>query len=182
MSELQPVTFSNQPVPASQLPSVAGLVLEAISPRYRWVNIVLEAGLYGMLMAAASVIRFQPWWRLPDSFYWAYPYLLALLAVMGLVMCGYHYLADTRIQFALREQDLVLKKGLLFRKTVCQPILRIQHIELKQGPADRLAKLTRLQVFSAGGAGHTFEIPGLPTEQARRIRQFVLEHKDLGAK
>jgi len=69
--------------------------------------------------------------------------------------------------------------GLIFKKTVTQPILRIQHIELKQGPIDRKLKLANIQAFSAGGATHTFEIPGLEIKKAEALRQFVLDHKDM---
>ena len=60
-----------------------------------------------------------------------------------------------------------------------QPITRIQHIELKRGPIERKVGLARLQVFSAGGEMHTFEIPGLPLETAQQLRQFILQHKDM---
>ena len=89
-----------------------------------------------------------------------------------------HFFADPLIKYALREQDLSLQSGLVFRSLSCQPILRVQHVELKRGPIDRKVGLAKLQVFSAGGALHTFEIPGLPIEDAESIRQFIISHKD----
>lgn len=83
--------------------------------------------------------------------------------------------------FALREQDLSYASGLIFKKVVTQPILRIQHIELKRGPVARKIGLASLQVFSAGGSLHTFEIPGLPLKTAEAIRHFILQHKDINA-
>jgi membrane protein YdbS with pleckstrin-like domain len=91
----------------------------------------------------------------------------------------YTILSDKRKFYSLREQDLSYRSGLIFRKTVSQPMLRIQHVELKRGPIDRKVGLAKLQVFSAGGALHTFEIPGLPLETAENIRQFILDHKDV---
>jgi membrane protein YdbS with pleckstrin-like domain len=87
--------------------------------------------------------------------------------------------ADQRVAYALREHDVGFRWGLLFRHTVIQPLSRIQHIELKRGPIERSAGLATLQVFSAGGGAHTFEIPGLPVEQAQGLRQFILQHQDL---
>ena len=57
--------------------------------------------------------------------------------------------------------------------------MRIQHIEIERGPLERSAGLATLQVFSAGGAHHTFEIPGLTYEKAIELRQFILNHKDV---
>jgi membrane protein YdbS with pleckstrin-like domain len=62
---------------------------------------------------------------------------------------------------------------------VIQPLSRIQHIELKRGPLERSAGLATSHVYSAGGGAHTFEIPGLPVEQAQGLRQFILQHQDL---
>jgi hypothetical protein len=91
----------------------------------------------------------------------------------------YHIFADPIIQYAVREQDIHFQAGLFFRRLVSQPILRVQHIELKRGPIERKANLATLQVFSAGGVSHTFEIPGLEYHTAISLRKFIINHKDL---
>jgi membrane protein YdbS with pleckstrin-like domain len=123
----------------------------------------------------------NPFFTLPDELQplvkWAY----AAILVITLWNFIYHYLADPLKQYALREHDLNYQSGLIFRSLVSQPILRIQHIEIKRGPIERKAGLATLQVFSAGGVSHTFNIPGLEYDKAVSLRQFILDHKDLAA-
>ncbi|TKB46451.1 PH domain-containing protein [Thalassotalea mangrovi] len=104
-------------------------------------------------------------------------FVFAILSLIFLFTFIYQWFAEPIKAYALREQDLSYQSGLLFRKVITQPITRIQHVELKRGPLDRRNELAKLQVFSAGGAMHTFEIPGLELKTAQSIRQFILSHK-----
>lgn len=174
--------FSNQTVSPQTLPDLAKLAFEPISAAYGKVNLGIVAVITAILMLIALGVRFQPFTVLPAPLFTASYYGLMVIPLMGTLLGTYQWFADKQIKYALREQDLSLSQGLIFRRLVTQPILRIQHIELKRGPLDRLAGLAKLQVFSAGGAGHTFEIPGLPVAQAQKIRQFILAHKDIGAR
>jgi membrane protein YdbS with pleckstrin-like domain len=99
------------------------------------------------------------------------------LGLLGFAITVYCKLADPLKTYALREHDLSYSAGLIFKKTITQPILRIQHIELKRGPIERKVGLATLQVFSAGGALDTFEIPGLPLNEAQKLREFILRYK-----
>ena len=182
MSTQPPSSFSNAPVAPDSLPDIWSLETSAVSPRYRLLNLVTVAGIFAGLLAIITVLRFQPWFELSAELQAAYPRVALVVAAVGLVWFVYHFFADLCVRYALREQDLVLHKGLIFKSISCQPIFRIQHIELKRGPLERMAGLARLQVYSAGGAGHTFEIPGLPVTRAQQLRQFILSHKELDAK
>jgi membrane protein YdbS with pleckstrin-like domain len=180
-AQLNAIT-TNENTSASDIPQLYQLNLEAISPRYRVINISLAFGIAFVLIMVASALRYQSFFMLPEPLAIAYPYIIIGICVLGCLWTTYHFFADPLIKFALREQDLSLQSGLVFRSLSCQPILRVQHVELKRGPIARLAGLASLQVFSAGGATHTFEIPGIEVEVAERLRQFILDHKDVSAK
>lgn len=181
-AEQQSDKFSNKVIATDALPTMEGLALEAISPRYRIINVTLAIGLAVLLITIFTALRWQPLYDLPDQLRIAYPYACAVAGVFGGLWATYHLFADVKIQYAVREQDLCLQKGLIFRQLACQPILRVQHVETKRGPLTRLAGLASLHVFSAGGEYHTFEIPGLPVTRAEQLRQFILNHKDVSAK
>ncbi|MEG3768331.1 PH domain-containing protein [Alteromonas sp. 14N.309.X.WAT.G.H12] len=174
--------FSNKTVSPQTLPDLAELAFAPISAAYGKVNLGIVVTITTVLLLIALGVRFQPFTVLPAPLFAVSYYGLMVIPIMGTLLAVYQWFADKQIKYALREQDLSLTQGLIFRRLVSQPILRIQHIELKRGPLDRLAGLAKLQVFSAGGAGHTFEIPGLPIAQAQKIRQFILAHKDIGAR
>ncbi|MCW8092685.1 PH domain-containing protein [Alteromonas sp. ASW11-130] len=174
--------FSNEPVVLSQLPDAREVETHPLSPRYRIVNLATVVVVFLLISIGISIVYFQPWFPLPEPVRAVYPIALGIVGFISGCSFVYHWLADPRIRYAVRQQDLILHKGLIFRKVTCQPILRVQHIELKRGPLDRFAGLAKIQVFSAGGSAHTFEIPGLPIERAAQLRQFILDHKELDAR
>lgn len=72
--------------------------------------------------------------------------------------------------YALREADLYLRHGLLFRTTSIVPLARIQHVDTRHGPLDRWLGLATLVVFTAGTRGAIVAIPGLAAATAEALR------------
>lgn len=171
-------TFSNLSIDEHQLPGIEQLDWQPLSPKYMPVN--LRINLLGTLLFTAlwAALLFQPFWPVSAS---VEPLLLWIgigLTSLGLLLSVHGRFADPCKGYALREHDVSFRTGLFFKKSITQPILRIQHIELKRGPIERKIGLATLQVFSAGGVMHTFEIPGLPLSTAKSLRQFILQHKE----
>lgn len=173
------MSFSNSSLSLEQIPALREIETQGLSEKYRPTNILFNIILFATLMLIVSAIFFQPFFKVPDNVFRIYPYMMSVLGALGVLIPVFHFFADPIKRYALREQDLSFTSGLIFRKTVCQPILRIQHIEVKRGPIERMVGLASIQVFSAGGAVHTFEIPGLEADVAQQIRQFILDHKDV---
>ncbi len=135
-------------------------------------------GKVDQLIIGIGIIKYQSFIDISTTTKGLMVNIVWAITIFSLLFSFYKALADVRKFYALREQDISFTSGVLFKKTVSQPILRIQHVELKRGPIDRKVGLAKLQVFSAGGAMHTFEIPGLKLDDAESIRQFILSHKD----
>lgn len=171
-------TFQNLPVALTEQPQLSGLIWQALAPGYLrlnlWINIITTVLLTGSWL----LIWLQPFWPVNQTLGSILLWGGAALSLLGLLSVGYCYLAYPRKAYALRQHDLSFRSGLVFQKSVTQPILRIQHIELKRGPLERRFGLASLQVFSAGGAMHTFKIPGLLLTDAQAIRQLILQHRD----
>ena len=182
ISAQQETVFSNNQLSVDEIPSLQTLTLLPISKKYRALNMFSILLIALVLIGIATAVRFQSFWLLPDGLLQAYPYVIAGIVVLGSVWALYHFFADVRIFYAIREQDISKESGLIFRKLSCQPILRVQHVEVNRGPLERWAGLASLPVFSAGGEMYTFEIPGLSIERAEQLREFILAHKDIGAR
>lgn len=73
-------------------------------------------------------------------------------------------------RFALRESDLYLRRGVLFRTTSIVPHARIQHVDTRHGPVDRWLGLASVVVFTAGTRGAILSIPALSAAEAEEIR------------
>ncbi|WP_158970000.1 PH domain-containing protein [Paraglaciecola sp. L3A3] len=171
--------FSNQTINCDLIPQIEVLEQTCLSDKYVRINLAIHAVVICTILIIGCCLYIQPYIDLPEGLLTALPYITLGVLVLGVLLGYYNYQADLHKRYALRELDLHYSSGLFFRKTVSQPITRIQHIELKRGPIERKTDLASLQVFSAGGAMHTFEIPGLPLTTAQQLRQFILEHKDV---
>jgi len=72
------------------------------------------------------------------------------------------------------RDDLLLRRGILFRHHVAVPYGRIQYVDIRQGPLQRLFGLTQIVITTAGGGtASTFE--GLPMAEAERLRDDLTE-------
>ena len=170
---------TNLPIASHDLPGLQSLPMEPISPRYGQMNLLVFGTLTPLISILIAVVLLQPWLAVPEKLKIVLSIGLAVVSVLGIAIFIYHFFADRLIFYTVREQDIVLYKGLFFQKVICQPILRVQHIDIQRGPLERLFSLSTVKVYSAGGSDYTLAIPGLPVEIAERIRQFVLDHADL---
>lgn len=169
---------TNDVITAQELPKLEGITPQPLAENFPQVDKYINLAATAILMTIGLVIYFQPFFPLDDKAQDIVRFILWAIAGIGFLSAYVGAAADRRKWYALRELDVSFHSGLIFKKTVSQPILRIQHVELKRGPIDRKVGFAKLQVFSAGGAMHTFEIPGLPVKEAEQVRQFILSHKD----
>lgn len=170
---------SNQQVVLPDTCTVEQMHLHSLSPKYRSVNIIVSLVIGCVIALLIFLLSVQPFISLPQQYLDYYYIGILVITFLTLWSVLYIFFAYPKMKYALREFDLHFQSGLLFFKIVSQPIMRIQHIEIERGPIERSAGLATLQVFSAGGANHTFEIPGLTYETAIELRQFILNHKDV---
>ena|SRR3984957_2482485 len=68
-----------------------------------------------------------------------------------------------------REEDLVVKRGVAFRRLSVVPYGRMQYVDVTAGPIERLFKLSTIKLHTAAAATDA-RIPGLPQEEAARLR------------
>jgi membrane protein YdbS with pleckstrin-like domain len=173
------LTFSNQLLKELPPEGIQNICMQGLDERYAPTNRLFNLLITAFLVLIMTAVYFQPFVSLSVKFTSVLPYFTWIVGLSGLFKTVHNSYADQQKRYALRELDLNYSSGLFFHKIVSQPITRIQHIELKRGPVERYVGLATLQVFSAGGATHTFEIPGLRLESAQKIRHFILHHKDV---
>ena len=173
------INFSNSQLTLEQLPQFEQQQITPLQPMYHKANFLIRLAISLFLITVLTIIKFQTFSPLASTNYTNINWLLLGIALLGLLWLGFGYLSDCAKGYAIREQDISFYSGVIFKKIVTQPLLRLQHIELKRGPIERKVDLATIQVFSAGGALHTFELPGLSLTKAQELRQFILDHKDV---
>jgi hypothetical protein len=71
--------------------------------------------------------------------------------------------------YAEREDDLVVSRGLMFRRLTVVPYGRMQLIDVTAGPLARAFGIATVQLHTAAAASDA-RIPGLAREDAERLR------------
>jgi len=76
------------------------------------------------------------------------------------------------IGYAEREDDLVVRRGIMWRYVVVVPYGRLQYVDVEAGPVDRLFGIAKVQLHTAS-ASTDAAIPGLPPVEAARVRESL---------
>ncbi|MGC5615204.1 PH domain-containing protein [Georgenia sp. Z1491] len=70
------------------------------------------------------------------------------------------------------DEDLLFRKGLLWRSLVVVPYGRMQQIDVEAGPLDRRFGIASVKLSTAS-AQTDAKIPGLPADEAARLRESL---------
>ncbi len=68
-----------------------------------------------------------------------------------------------------REDDLVVSRGVMFKRQSVVPYGRMQFVDVTAGPVERLFRLSTVKLHTAAAASDA-RIPGLEREEAARLR------------
>lgn len=162
--------FSNEVIDAAALPDFRRAALERVSARFAPYAMISSA-IFWLLLVIASVVG--P--RLPMVEF-ELPTWLPLVPASALIWFATVAGLDARRRrWALREHDLIYRSGLIWQSTAILPFSRIQHVETASGPLERLFGLMRVKCFTAGGLAADLTVEGLEHDDARRVRQYLLE-------
>ena len=76
--------------------------------------------------------------------------------------------------YAEREDDLFVKRGVLFSRLSVIPYGRMQFVDVTAGPVERLFGLATVRMHTAAAASDA-RIPGLESTEAARVRDRLTE-------
>jgi len=133
-----------------------------VSPALVRVRVMLSAiwlGLPGLVAAVVALATKAAW-------VWSFTALFAALLVWALWLVPRQVRA---IGYAERDDDLLVRKGILFRSLVVVPYGRMQYVDLSAGPLARAFGIASVQLHTASAATDA-AIPGLPAAEAARLR------------
>jgi uncharacterized protein len=76
--------------------------------------------------------------------------------------------------YAERQDDLLVRRGVMFARLSVVPYGRMQFIDVTAGPLERLFSLATVRLHTAAAATDA-RIPGLEREEAARLRDRLAE-------
>ncbi|MEV3936731.1 PH domain-containing protein [Glycomyces sp. NPDC049804] len=140
-----------------------GISWQPMSPKLRTVW-VLRSLLNVLVLAVIAAVPLTIWlgW---DGLLWTIAGYVLLAGLRALTVVR----TVRTWGYAERDQDLLVRHGLLTRRLSIVPYGRIQLIDLSAGPVERMFGLTTVQVRTAALASTT-EVPGLDPQIAAALR------------
>lgn len=153
-----PVTHSSAEAADSQWRS--------ISPKQVWVE-VASSLLLMLFMAALAALNFWVWEG------WVQGTILAIAAGVTAVSIAFIPRQVRAIQYSLRSDELLFRRGRLFRREVAVPYGRMQLVDVRQNPVGRMLGLASLKFVTAAVATDV-TVPGLPIAEAERLRDELV--------
>jgi membrane protein YdbS with pleckstrin-like domain len=148
---------------------------QRLSPRYRSLRrltTVLVAPIMLSIPALLVGLVFGLWWL--SALLWA------LAAVIVVIRLGLVERTWRSWGYVERDDDLYITHGVLFRTLVAVPYGRMQLVEVESGPLERAFGLASVTLKTASPDTNA-TIPGLPPEEAARLRDRLTERGEAQA-
>jgi uncharacterized protein len=101
---------------------------------------------------------------------WAATISLAIIFIITIALTPRRVRA---IGYALRADDLLFRRGLLFQRFVSIPYGRMQLVDINRGPLARAMGLSELKFVTAAAASGV-TIPGIPEQDAEELRDTLV--------
>ncbi|MET4591245.1 PH domain-containing protein [Arthrobacter sp. 754] len=148
-----------------------GIIWQRVSPKYITVRLVQWAVANLAAVAVLSLpllLVLSGWWEWPPL--WlaiTVPAVTLVLALWRLALIPRQVRA---IGYAERDDDLLVRGGIFFQRTLAVPYGRMQYVDIAVGPVERGLGLCTLKLHTAA-PGTNALIPGLPAAEGARLRE-----------
>jgi membrane protein YdbS with pleckstrin-like domain len=142
---------------------------QRLSPNFRKLRrltTLLVAPIIFTIPAVIVGVASGQWWI--SAIIWG---VAALIVIVRLVLVGRTYRSWGYVE---REDDLYITHGVLFRSLVAVPYGRMQLVEVESGPLERAFGIATVSLKTASVETNA-TIPGLPPEEAARLRDRLTE-------
>jgi uncharacterized protein len=130
--------------------------------------------IYGMIGLAVSFAVFAVVTALIivfDGPKWIIPILILLFIGDGYLFLFFiPRLRWRRWRYEVREEEIEIQHGLFTVKRTLIPMIRVQHVDSKQGPLFKKYKLASVTISTAATV---HEIPALDEEEAEELRYSI---------
>ncbi|MFI5894763.1 PH domain-containing protein [Actinoplanes sp. NPDC051513] len=138
------------------------VVWRPVSPKLITVELIARAVWVLVLLVGLGI-----GWALAP--YWMWPVGMGLVVAYGIWRSFVTVRAVRAWGYAERDQDLLVRHGLLIRRLSIVPYARMQFVDVTAGPLERAFGLATVQLHTAAAASDA-KVPGLPPEEASRLR------------
>ncbi len=139
-----------------------GMAWQPVSQRLATARFVVLGSVLAPVLVVLVVLA---------AFVWVWFWLVAVvLAAVGLWSGWLIGRQVSAISWAEGAEELVVRRGRLFRSVVSVPYGRLQYVDVQSGPLERRFDMATVELHTASPQSGG-QIPGLPTAEAERLRE-----------
>lgn len=169
MDPISPEAFKNNQISIPGLPTVEGISFDKLSGKHLLKQHISTSISLAIVLGIAGAVFFY----FPGFYKGYFPVVVGLLILLFLWNYFNNWQWQKRSGYALRERDVLFKRGYIMEKTTVIPFNRIQHVSTERGLLDKLLGISTLKVFTAGGSGSDISIPGLTPDLASSLKEAL---------
>ena len=151
-----------------------GVQWTPVSPKLipaRYISAIINMVLWTGLFSVPLVLHLLgPWSGYPAWLAWGVPAVVLAMFLVNLALIPRRVRA---LGYAEREDDLLLRSGLWFRRVMAVPYGRLQYLDVKDGPVQRRFGIRTLE-FQTASAATDATLPGIPAAEADRLREELV--------
>ena len=151
----------------------AGLAFLRVSEKLITARFI-SAGIGALIFLAVTLLPLVlkltgVWSGYPAWLAWAAPAVVVLVAAWEFILIPRQVRA---IGYAERDDDLLIRGGIMFHRVMVVPYGRMQYVDVTMGPLERMLGLSTIHLHTAS-PGTNAVINGLPAAEAGRLREAL---------
>ncbi|MGM0933261.1 MAG: PH domain-containing protein [Bacteroidota bacterium] len=159
--------FNNEQIDLASLPKYESVAFSSVSSKYL-IKMNIQTGIFMLVLFIALGVF---WFFQLDPLQSGLIFSIILIAFVFRFWNNYKLLQT--LGYAIREKDIIYRRGFIFNKTTVIPFNRVQHASISRGVWDKVLGISSLNVFTAGGSGSDITIPGLEPEMALKLKEAI---------
>lgn len=140
-----------------------GVHFHPVQPRLRTARMISAAISWGIVLLPLIILGF--------IFSWHLGIVIPLVILTGFAVWTF-WLIPRQVKawgYAERTDDLLIRRGVLFKKMTVVPYGRMQFVDVAMGPIERAMKIASVKLHTAAPATDA-TVPGLDPDEAERLR------------
>lgn len=134
----------------------------------RFITTAIGALIFLAITAVPLILHLSGVWAgYPAWLAWLAPAIVVVIAAWKMILIPRQVRA---IGYAERDDDLIIRGGIMFHRVMVVPYGRMQYVDVSMGPLERMLGLSTIHLHTAS-PGTNALLNGLPAAEAARLRE-----------
>ncbi|MBA4258324.1 PH domain-containing protein [Sediminibacterium sp.] len=168
---IEPVSQINQAISSAQIPKYSEVDLAPVETSYKKVLYISWSFFFGLVISILLPIFY---WIESLQKSWIVLSVIGTILLCIVVLIAFIEIGFKNLAWALRDKDIIFKKGWLFQSTYIIPFVKVQHCELLSGPIGRKFGLASIKLNTAASNDIDISINGLKQDTAEQLKAFII--------